>query len=240
MENMSWERSFNTLWKKYENGKLVGVASASIRFWDLRYFDSPLYDYKNYSKPDKIAINGPEAWTIMKNTGNDMKNCISVEALRYLHLCNKESFAEQKGKTKKIIIMGDFIEYTTDQMLRQVNKAFNNTLGNLEFWFKPHPNNDIDLSLYKRNRIKLFNGSVENIKKSFNVGICSVYTSSALDLYCSGIHVIGYLDPINVNFSPLKDIENQQFFSDYKELEKIINSINFEKKKRSISIFFLA
>ena len=39
-ENQGWEKALVTSWKKYNHGNLVGSINSTIRFWDLRYFQS--------------------------------------------------------------------------------------------------------------------------------------------------------------------------------------------------------
>ena len=53
----------------------------------------------------------------------------------------------------------------------------------------------------------------------------SVFTSAELDAYCSGIPVINYLDPYDLNFSNLRGIEGTKFVCTAVELCEALEQI---------------
>ena len=48
--------------------------------------------------------------------------------------------------------------------------------------------------------------------------------SSALDAFCAGIPVIIYLDFFNINFSPLRELPEVQYFNSAVELDKALEN----------------
>ena len=96
MENQGWERISLYFWHKHAHGTLIGVPHSTIRYWDLRYFDThtakTLSDLPN---PDLIAVNGVHAWQMLNNASYPMRHCVQVEALRYQYL-NKPIQTQQK------------------------------------------------------------------------------------------------------------------------------------------------
>ena len=59
---------------------------------------------------------------------------------------------------------------------------------------------------------------LKKILPEIDVTLSSVFTSGELDSYCSGVPVINYLDPNNLNFSNLRGNKNANFISTADEL----------------------
>ena len=61
-EGQGWEQAFLYFWRKYKHGKIFGLAHATIRHWDLRYFHSKklLKEIQTnfYYYPNKLLVNG--------------------------------------------------------------------------------------------------------------------------------------------------------------------------------------
>jgi surface carbohydrate biosynthesis protein (TIGR04326 family) len=232
MENQGWERIFIKAWRKHGHGRLIGVAHSIISYWDLRYHES---DLLSLPKPDKVAINGPVSWKALEKSGFDMDICVPVEALRYLHLngISKESDNKSRsnGKLYKILLLGDIRKNSTHKMLKEVEKTYKNLQSRNEIWLKPHPGNPIDLRNYPKLKLKLVQGLLGDLLLQVDLIISTVFTSSALDAYCSGIPVISCLDSNGLNLSILRDIEELKFTSTSDQLEKAIEQIKSGNQK---------
>ena len=231
-ENQGWERIFIKKWREYGHGKLIGVAHSTISYWDMRYFDrmDKMYDIPI---PDKIAVNSPKAWETLESAGQDMSQYVKVEAVRYEYLNN---FYQSKkynnnysnlSKTVNLLVLGDIRQDTTESMLKDLEKVFLDIKDKYVIKIKPHPANPVDLNEYPKLNAEIININLKDLLSSVDLVFTSVFTSSVLDAFCSGIRVISYLDPNNLNYSLLRDFNGAEFVSSSGDL---LQSLKEEKK----------
>ena len=231
-ENQGWERAFLYAWRKYEHGKVVGIAHSTIRYWDLRYYDASMTTIiSDLPRPDALAVNGPKNWFNLENAGHPMEHCIRVEALRYLHLNDISNNSKKKGGflggKRRMILLGDIQRDTTNRMLRLLESVNEKRKIPYEVLIKPHPHNQIDLVRYPN--LKAINNdfSLKELLKIADFAFSSVFTSAELDAYCSGMPVIIYLDPFDLNLSNLRGIEGTKFVSTEEEFCEALEQIQF-------------
>ena len=228
-ENQGWERAFLYAWRKHGHGRIIGVAHATIRYWDLRYFDSSISAViPDLPRPDALAVNGPAAWLNLQNAGQRMSKCVRVEALRYINLYNISPDSEKKNSPSKIkksrlLVLGDIQWETTHRMMLILEKLYEKLNFSYEVWIKPHPHNYIELKNYSNLDAIYMDYPLKELLPEIDVTLASVFTSGELDSYCSGVPVINYLDPDNLNFSNLRGSENAKFISTADELFDALN-----------------
>jgi surface carbohydrate biosynthesis protein (TIGR04326 family) len=183
--------------------------------------------------PDALAVNGPVAWLNLKKAGYPMERCIRVEALRYLYLKDPLNTAEKKAiqqdRTRRLLVLGDIQSGTTDRMLRVLEHANAKLKIPYEVWIKPHPHNQIELEKYPNLKAIRKDLSLKELLPMIDVTLASVFTSAELDAYCSGLRVINYLDPYNLNFSNLRGIEGTKFVSTTEELDQALEQIESDE-----------
>jgi surface carbohydrate biosynthesis protein (TIGR04326 family) len=235
-ENQGWEQAFLRAWKKYNHGKIIGIAHSTIRYWDLRYYNNSLIDkFSNYYKPDLIAVNGISAWSNLKDAGYSMNNCVPVEAIRYLYLNEvKRSIQIKKyeqTKNKRLLLLGDIQFSTTDRMLKVVESYKRVSKNSFEIWIKPHPHNPIDLAKYHSLNLIQTNDRLIKLLPKIDILLTSVYTSADLDGFCSGLPVINYIDPFGFNYSNLRHVKDSYFISSSNELDAVIRKIASDNYK---------
>jgi len=232
-ENLEWERIFVHYWKKYGHGRLIAVQHATIRYWDLRYFDHPqVWESKDILAkplPDQIAVNGPLAWDILKNAGQPMFRLVKVEALRYLHLEKFKSIRATKNYTidkvktpKELLILGDSVNQTTTAMLRLLESANTIFKDGYSLSFKPHPANPINLGNFPHLNMTYTDAPLEKLLLRCNCVICSIYTSASIEAIAIGLPVITILDSQELNFSPLLGVPDTSFVSNIGELNSAL------------------
>ena len=206
-------------WKKYNHGKIFGVPHSTVRFWDLRYFDTTEnLLLKSNILPDSILVNSTYAFDLLKNEIYNKSNLLIVEALRYQHLndhCYNDNY-------NKVVIFGDFQYKTTIKILEIVKNVRTNLNLNITFYFKQHPAFYFDLSLYD---FEEDTRTTEEILLNYKIVITSDISSTSAEAYTLGLIVLQYLDGSKLNFSPIKGLEHSHVFNNtetlYNMLEKI-------------------
>ena len=82
LENQPWERCLCFFYKKkFKKQKLFGVSHTSIRFWDLRFFNSRNINLKNYS-PNNICFFNKYSHNLYRADFYNQKK-IKLESMRY-------------------------------------------------------------------------------------------------------------------------------------------------------------
>ena len=57
------------------------------------------------------------------------------------------------------------------------------------------------------------------------MSISTIYTTASLEAYCAGLKVLIFLDPDELNFSPLKGQKNAEFFNHGNEIKLLIQNL---------------
>jgi len=226
-ENQSWERAFIYAWRKHRHGRLIGVAHSTIRYWDLRYFNNKesakLNILCDLPQPDGIAVNGPLAWQNLEQARQSMEGYFKVEALRYLYLNemsnqSRSSAIKEKKEKGNLLLLGDFELDKTRRLLLKLEQAFPTLNLRYDLWIKPHPANRIKLKEYPWLNAQLTEAPLADILPQISLVIASVFTAAELEAFCSGVPVINYLDPYDLNFSNLRGVKGAEFVSSASEL----------------------
>ena len=105
------------------------------------------------------------------------------------------------------------------------------------FYFKPHPayNNNL-----KFTNISIENDVIENIWDKYSIYITSDISSTSAEVYSLGYNLMQFQDGSSLNYSPLKNINNDNLFSNYNDLESLLNKQNNSIKiSNSDSFFYL-
>ncbi len=246
-ENQGWEQAFIYFWKKYGHGNLIAVPHATIRYWDLRYFDDPKVwnskDILAQPLPDKIAINGAAAWEMYENANQPMDKMFKVEALRYLHLGKLEPSINNSDKKvvhvmKKLLIFGDIKKSTTNSMLELLNSISPFLSDGWDMTLKPHPANQVKVENYPNLSFVLTDTPLEQLLPNFEITIASIYTSAALEAFSAGLNVITILDDDDFNFSPLRGIQGVHFVSTAGELKVALLKCLSKPFLKNTDVFF--
>jgi len=229
-ENQGWERAFIRSWREYGHGKLIGVAPTTISYWDVRYFDQSDVSI-NMPRPDVVAVNGPNAWETLRVAGQPMNQYVQVEALRFLYFnelpeANDAKDTLQQGKgLRRLLILGDYQPDSTHRMLLAMEKAFTDIKSSYKILIKPHPANPVDLRQYPLLQAEIVGDPLSDLLPQTDQVFTSVFTSAGLEAFCAGITVISYLDPYNLNWSIVRDIDGLEFISSSKELVQALERI---------------
>jgi surface carbohydrate biosynthesis protein (TIGR04326 family) len=233
-ENQNWERAFVHFWNKYEHGNLIGILHTPLIFWDLRLLESRDLWKKEMELdkplPDFFALCGKTSVECYKEASQSEYRLLEVESLRYQHLRRKvnteKDYLDSFKKEKKInaLIIGSVMPETTNKMMEALNSEpdFSNKLN---LTVKPHPDNPINILDFTSLDLKLSNEPVEKLLSENTLAISTIYTTASLEAYCAGLKVLTFLDPDELNFSPLKGKKNAEFFNHGNEIKLLIQNL---------------
>jgi surface carbohydrate biosynthesis protein (TIGR04326 family) len=234
-ENQGWEIGFVSSWREFGHEKLISVPHSTVRYWDLRYFSDPRsykqYSYYDLPLPDSVAVNGEVTKNQYINGGYAADNLIEVEALRYLHIEKigssiGHSSVQADKNEPKVLVLGDYLQEYTNQQMKLLREAYRLINVKVKFIIKPHPMCPIYSQDYPEIDMLVTDQTIDQLIYDCVMVYTSSATSSAVDAYCAGTHVITILDPSTLNLSPLKNCKDVSFVSTPIELADIINVIN--------------
>jgi surface carbohydrate biosynthesis protein (TIGR04326 family) len=253
-ENNGWERALVHGWRRHGHGEIIGVNHATVRFWDLRYYDD-IRAFKSSvndsylmnelaPRPDRIALNGPVAWKNMDESGYAQEEMVAAEALRYLkdtdHQTAKKS--DHSSAVKRVLLCGDIDAESTMAMMKCVEEACKllqrEDAMQYFFTFKPHPACRIPLSQFNINTLRETNVSMQEALPDFDILIASDSTTAAVEGFEEGLTIILFSFTSRVNFSPLKDIEGVSFVTLPGDMAKHLRGTYRAKEKQAITFFW--
>ena len=237
-EGQSWERAFIYHWRKYQHGKLVGVAHSTISYWYLNYFSDQDLVKNNLSESfptaDLIAVNGPHMRKILERVDYPPEKIIDVEALRYLYL--NDTLVEENEKiispnlTKPtILILGDYQIKTTEKILDLINHLDIKIKNQYKFIFKPHPaRSNISLDKFLNVDIEKTDKILKNLFSDIQIVISSANTAAAIEAFLFGKLLIVVLRD-NLNTSSLRNMDEVKFVSNVYEIFEILKEPEYKK-----------
>ena len=231
-ENHAWEKALNYFWRKHGHGQLIAVVHATVRFWDLRYFNDSrtIQSSKLFPMPqaDLTALNGKAAVDAYLNAGYPKKGIIECEALRYgyLNRIRAGSRKEKKGEAIKVLVLGDSVSSSTIKMLRLLEGAIPNIRVSATYTMKPHPNCSVNPADYPSLNLKVVVERLEDILCDFDIAYSSNKTSAGVDAYLVGVPVVVMLDDTELNFSALREKPGVSFVSTPEELAEVLQMTN--------------
>ena len=244
-ENQPWEMALIYSWKAAGHGKLIGVPHTTVRYWDLRYFldKRSFLSYKNnFPIPDIVAVNSSVAYSTYIEGGYPPALIAKVEALRYLHLSDvivKPSRKISNTDTLSILVCGDILSTTNEQMLDWLNAALPILPDNLTIKVKPHPARSIDPEKYPSLNLKILNEPLHHLLSDVDVTFTSNITSAAVDAYFSGVPVVSMLDGDSFNISPLRGLNGVSFVTSPFELASALLNSRGKENLQAEPYFFL-
>lgn len=209
-ENQGWEFGMIHAWKSKGHNDLFGFPHSTVRFWDFRYFfDSRSYvrtEINDLPLPDRVACNGKVSLELFENGEYPRDKIVQVESLRYLYLENKPYKASTLGVTKsrRLLVLGDYVPINTDKQLRLLEKAIALLQKEVMITLKPHPACPIIFSNYPKLNMTIGTAAIGELLEENDLVYTGMVTSAAVDAYCSGLNVITFLDGDQLNLSPLR------------------------------------
>lgn len=248
-ENQTWEFAMLQAWKKINHGLVVGYAHSSICYWDLRkFFHEKTFLNKEFPSPDLYALNGKLSKDVFQKNQVDKKKIIKIEATRYQYLTNyiksdyaKKKFKEQnKRQAFNLLVVCDYNEYFTKKQLEIISMLDKSILMKFLITLKPHPANTKNFHKLNIKKFPISNNPISESIKNIDLVFLSSTTSAALEFYSLGIDTICLLDHESLNLSPLRNIKDIKFVSNFAQFRDTLKNYQPPKLKGSIQdVFYL-
>ena len=224
-ENQPWEMALIYLWRKYNHGQLIGVAHATVRFWDLRLMSDQrqFLPGSKMPRPDLVAVNGPLARNSLIESSYLETEIVDVEALMYLRLAKPKAMKVANAKLT-ILVATDYLDSATQTQMKLLSEVVTNNPNQYQILLKPHwsqkiSNLNIDAQVISGKQ------DLANFFGQADVLYCSAITSAAIDGICSGLPVIQCLDPMSFNLSPLRGSSSVQTVRTAAELNTALQQL---------------
>lgn len=247
IEYQPWEIALIQAWNAAGHGKLIGVASAPIRFWDLRYFSDARsitpdgLETKTHLEfrpvPHLLAVNSPISRELLETAGEPVSRVVDVEALmyQYLGVHQKDDLNASSG----ILVLGDFFPEMTDRILAMVQSWIESNESQQSIFFKPHPANLQPVSDELMTGLSLTALPLSELFKMCSTVIAPSSSTGSLEAMSSGKHTISILDPTLLNSKPLSSMPDELFVRNSYELQQAIRMETDTNKSVVQQIFHL-
>ena len=222
-ENISWEPCLLHAWRAARHGRIIGVAHASVRFWDLRYFESPGCTAPG---PDIFAVNGSIAAGAFARCVARGTRMVEVEALRFGHILQGlqmpgEDCSGERGRFK-ILVLGDYEQRTTRGQFDMLAAALKGIEPKPEVWVRPHPLSPMAPEVLRSVDAALELRSLREALGACDLVYAAAMTTAALEAFVLGVPVVIFLDGKSLNLSPLREISGVPHARDPRELQAAI------------------
>ena len=247
MEYQPWEVALIQAWNAAGHGKLIGVASSPIRFWDLRYFSDARsitpagLETKTQIQfrpvPQFLAVNSPISRELLETAGELTSRVIDVEALMYQYLGVHQT--DDLNASSGILVLGDFFPEMTERILAMVQSWIELNKGHQDIFFKPHPTNHHPVSNELMSGLIPTALQLSELFKTCSTVIAPSSSTGSLEAMCSGKHTISILDPTLLNFKPLSSMPDDLFVRNSYELQRAMRLATDTNKSVSQQILHL-
>ncbi|MDC1071579.1 hypothetical protein OAR43_00020 [Gammaproteobacteria bacterium] len=228
-ENQSWEKALIHSWRNCSNRPIVGVFHFVPKFWDLRLYNDPRAndDHAKVSHftPDFWAVNSPGMLEIQKILGVSASRLLQVEAVRYQVGAKTNIRPASKSPKKKVLILTDFRQSVSDQMLLLIKGVNYSTLRQFDWSIKFHSNFELskeDLAFPVDCQIT--SETLKSELETTDIVLVSSDTSASVDAALAGCAILIIRDPTSLNFSPMSNDSGVVFIDSSLELEKKIKT----------------
>jgi surface carbohydrate biosynthesis protein (TIGR04326 family) len=253
-ENQAWEKALLRAWRRHGHGEIVGVQHATAPFWHLYYFDDRRSLMSQGSGalplPDRLAVNGADAWRAFIAAGFPAERLVEVEALRYLHLAQepaardgaaarqRENCSAAPSRAHRILILGDIVPASMRHLLELMQDAAGLLPPGYAFTLKPHPGYAVELAAYPGLRAAETREALGEIVGNYDVAVAANSTSAAVDAFVTGLPVVIALNGDSLNLSPLRGRPTVSFVSSAQELADSLQTIAHRGSRDERADFF--
>jgi len=227
-ENIAWERALIHAWQRHGHGRLVGVAHATVRFWDLKYQQ----DWKAWERrlergvpePNHLAVNGPMAYRSLRGDEAPSGFLLRCEAARYGRLVHRPDlrWSPPTGR-RRLLVFCELSSIGTSFALSLLAAAIAKADRQVDVAVKPHPGylpNSTELTAVGG---QLVDGQVEDLLTDCDLVLVCNGTSSALNVRVFGWPMVVALSPTQLNLSDLRGDSDVEFVSTSEELAAFLS-----------------
>lgn len=224
-ENQNWEKFLLYHWRKLVNKDIIPFNHSICRYNDFRTFSSIYFSkfkiLKNYF-PNKLII----------DDNISFKNIRAFDKkFKIFKVSNYEQKIKLNYKKNKIaLVIGD-INLETSERLMQISLQLKKKNLLNKIIYKPHPSNAIKS---KNDDYEVYLKELRYFKKKINYVFCANSTTSAVKIYQYFKKVFVYIPKNKINLSPLFNIDNEIFYSDFDEILNLVRNNTKKSQKKNI------
>ena len=237
-ENVGWEFALINSWQENNHGAIYGIFHSTVSFWDMRTFQH--HRVFNREKPlamplpDFSGCNSEDAYQKLIVGGIQRQDIIKLEALRYLHLLNRDKQQIEIGNVdeKKILVIGDYNFKSTQNHLRLLADALPMLQRKLHFILKCHRSCPINPDEFPTLNLQLTNEPLASLLPAVKLVYGSPMTSASVEAFCYGLKIITSVEKDGVIMSPLRESENVLFTRTSRDLGNYLNEFDWTTECR--------
>lgn len=242
MENQPWDICLAYCVRKHGKGTLVGVAHATIRFWDLRYFsdqrDNSILDPSvTKPHPDRILVNSRLAERLLHENGFPEHAVGVVEALRYTHLEDLRS--TERPLRPMAVLLGDFFDHANTSLLTMFRTAYSQLESKPDLLIRSHPICPLPEELLGEFKIYLSDQPLPELLRVATLVVTTAASSSAAESAALGIPTVVVLDGRTLNYGPFRGTNEVHTVENAHQLAAFLASSGRFQSAEPKSIFVL-
>ncbi len=232
-EYQGWERALLQCWRKYGHKAIFGYVHATIRFFDLRYYEDEAAYRSRLPRYDGLLASGQFGLDMLRAIGYPPGELVKVEALRYLYLTKanlRQRAAPGQGRTRKrILVLTDSDRNGSIDQIRMLGRAVElSTSNNLPFIVvKPHANlgvGEIVPAYLPAGSYEITDAPLSELLNDVDLAYTSNFTSASLDTCYSKVPTIVAMCGAQINMSPLRGVPGVAFATNPSELMRAMEN----------------
>jgi surface carbohydrate biosynthesis protein (TIGR04326 family) len=214
-ENQLWQRVLAQL-SQSRGIKVIGAVHSTARFWDLR-----LLRPQQFAEffPTSYITNGPASETLLIGLGVPRSQLLQGTALRFSHLKANVTRELQLTSAGRILVVTGVNKTATARMITVIQQLTG--LHSNDLTFRPHP----AVTEWFRKKypdLPIDDTDFSEAIRTYEAFICDSMSSLGFEFAACGKVVFVYKPEGELDFSPLKMVEN---FSSYFFHQKSFESI---------------
>ena len=230
LENQPHELALISAWKRNQKKtRILAHQHATLRALDLRlFYDARIFQTIETEKPpmaDKLGLNGPSAYSLLKESQYPIERIAKIEALRYMNLAGRydSEKKEEAISDRTLLVLTGRIVHETRFQLRLLHEAAcqNGLAAYKKVIIKNHHDLPADkfLKILKpRFQFTLTSQSLSELWPISDVVYCSNSTTASIEAGYLGLPVI-MVGPENyMNLNPLYSFPGVNFVTNSKML----------------------
>lgn len=243
MENQPWESVFVQAFRRYQTGRLIGVAHSTVRFWDIRYFQDEREHFdvglERIPYPDLVVTNAQEAFEMLCENTSVSEKVFLGEALRYGYLNHFSNKIKNHSTEKRILILGDFLPTANDVLMRLVGDALFQAKEQFVLDIREHPVCSFSEQQLGKFVSRVTTDSLQDLLTKADAIITTSSSSSAVESIMLGIPTIIVVDPLSLNYSPFRKTTRGTFVTTAAELAAALDGLPSDSVRTAADYFCL-
>ena len=220
-ECLNWEKILSKVLveNNFKMQNVYGFIHTPIRYWDLKFISLQNKFEQSLKENILVLSNSCKKKLLLKRPLN--KNIQIVESLRFKKISTNSKI--NKTKRKDILLLGSYNQVSTRKMINETIKYLKKYKIKDKIHIKLHPSDNYCIH---SNFIKFEKNDIQNLLRlnKFKKIIVEQDSSISLQLLVDKINFVIFQNNNNLNSSFLRNNKKIKFVSNYKQINKALNS----------------